>query len=121
VATGEQLQQLIDTARAVPVATHVKEYGVRLLLATHPDQEDAPEQVRKYVRYGASPRGLQAIIMTAKVRALLEGRYNVSLEDLKNVAFPALRHRLILNFDGLADGITPENLIETVIEETETS
>ncbi len=121
VATGEQLQQLIDTARAVPVATHVKEYGVRLLLATHPDQEDAPEQVRKYVRYGASPRGLQAIITTAKVRALLEGRYNVSLEDLKNVAFPALRHRLILNFDGLADGITPENLIETIIEETETS
>ena len=121
VATGEQLQQLIDTARAVPVATHVKEYGVRLLLATHPDQEDAPEQVRKYVRYGASPRGLQAIITTAKVRALLEGRYNVSMEDVQNVAFPALRHRLILNFDGLADGITPENLIETIIEETETS
>jgi MoxR-like ATPase len=121
VTSGEQLQQLIDTARAVPVATHVKEYGVRLLLATHPDQEDAPEQVRKYVRYGASPRGLQAIITTAKVRALLEGRYNVSLEDLKNVAFPALRHRIILNFDGLADGITPENLIETIIEETETS
>jgi len=121
VTSGEQLQQLIDTARAVPVATHVKEYGVRLLLATHPDQEDAPEQVRKYVRYGASPRGLQAIIMTAKVRALLEGRYNVSMEDVQNVAFPALRHRLILNFDGLADGITPENLIETIIEETETS
>jgi MoxR-like ATPase len=121
VTSGEQLQQLIETARAVPVATHVKEYGVRLLLATHPDQEDAPEQVHKYVRYGASPRGLQAIITTAKVRALLEGRYNVSLEDLKNVAFPALRHRLILNFDGLADGITPENLIETIIEETETS
>ena len=119
VTSGEQLQQLIDTARAVPVATHVKEYAVRLLLATHPDQEDAPEQVRKYVRYGASPRGLQAIIMTAKVRALLEGRYNVSVEDLKTVAFPSLRHRIILNFDGLADGITPENLIETIIEETE--
>jgi MoxR-like ATPase len=121
VATGEQLQQLIETARAVPVAMHVKEYAVRLLLASHPDQEDAPEQVRKYVRYGASPRGLQAIITTAKVRALLEGRYNVSLEDLKNVAFPSLRHRIILNFDGLADGITPEDLIETIIEETETS
>src|SRR6266699_3073426 len=121
VATGEQLQQLIDTARAVPVATHVKEYGVRLLLATHPDQEDAPEQVCKYVRYGASPRGLQAMITTAKVRALLEGRYNVSKEDVQNVAFPALRHRIILNFDGLADGITPENLIETIIEETEVS
>jgi MoxR-like ATPase len=121
VASGEQLVHLVETARAVPVATHVKEYAVRLLLATHPDQEDAPESVRKYVRYGASPRGLQALITTGKVRALLEGRYNVSLEDLQNVAFPSLRHRIILNFDGLADGITPEDLIETVIEETSTS
>ena len=121
IASGEQLLHLIETARAVPVATHVKEYAVRLLLATHPDQEDAPESVRKYVRYGSSPRGLQALIMTGKVRALLEGRYNVSFEDLQNVAFPSLRHRIILNFDGLADGITPEDLIETIIEETETS
>ena len=120
VASGEQLLHLIATARAVPVATHVKEYAVRLLLATHPDHEDAPEKVHKFVRYGASPRGLQAIIMTGKVRALLEGRYNVSLEDLQNVAFPALRHRIILNFDGLADGVTPEELIEAIIEETET-
>jgi MoxR-like ATPase len=118
VASGEQLLRLIETARAVPVATHVKEHAVRLLLATHPDQEDAPEQVHKYVRYGASPRGLQALILTGKVRALLEGRYNVSLEDLQAVAFPALRHRIILNFDGLADGITPEDLIGTIIEET---
>lgn len=121
IASGEQLLHLIETARAVPVATHVKEYAVRLLLATHPDQEDAPESVRKYVRYGSSPRGLQALIMTGKVRALLEGRYNVSFEDLQNVAFPSLRHRIILNFDGLADGIIPEDLIETIIEETETS
>ena len=121
VASGEQLMQLMETARAVPVATYVKEHAVRLLLATHPDQEDAPEQVRKFVRYGASPRGLQALIMTGKVRALLEGRYNVSLEDLQAVAFPALRHRIILNFDGLADGITTEDLIGTIIEEAETS
>ncbi|HZO73249.1 MAG TPA: MoxR family ATPase [Ktedonobacteraceae bacterium] len=119
VATGEQLQQMIEIARAVPVATHIKEYAVRLLLATHPDQEDAPEKVRQYVRYGASPRGLQAIITTSRVRALLEGRYNVSMEDIRSVAFPALRHRLMLNFDGLADGITPEHLIETVLEEIE--
>jgi MoxR-like ATPase len=118
IATGEQLLDLIETARAVPVATHLKEYAVRLLLATHPDQDDAPAQVRNYVRYGASPRGLQALIMTAKVRALLEGRYNVSREDLQTVTFPALRHRIILNFDGLADGITPEEVIETVIAET---
>src|SRR6202011_3182032 len=114
-----QLLQLTETARAVPVATHVKEYAVRLLLGTHPDQEDAPEQVRKYVRYGASPRGLQALILTAKIRSLLEGRFNVSLEDLQAVAYPALRHRIILNFDGLADGITPEDLIRSVIEETD--
>src|SRR2546429_1219372 len=117
VASGEQLSKLIETARAVPVATHIKEYAVRLLLATHSDQEDAPEKVRNFVRYGASPRGLQAIIMTAKVRALLEGRYNVSQEDLREVAFPALRHRIILNFDGLTEGITSEEVIEEIIKE----
>jgi MoxR-like ATPase len=119
VASGEQLLGMSETARAVPVATHVKEYAVRLLLGTHPDQEDAPEQVRKYVRYGASPRGLQALILTAKIRSLLEGRFNVSLADLQAVAYPALRHRIILNFDGLADGITPEELIGAVNEETD--
>jgi len=120
IASGEQLIHLINTARAVPVATHVKEYAIQLLLATHPDQEDTPDPVRKYVRYGASPRGLQALIMTSKVRALLEGRYNVSLEDIQTVAFPSLRHRIILNFDGLAEGITVEDLIETIVEETST-
>ena len=120
-ATGEQLLRLIEIARAVPVAAHIKEYAVRLLLATHPDQEDAPEKVRQYVRYGSSPRGLQAIITTARVRALLEGRFNVSMDDIRTVAFPALRHRLVLNFDGLADGITPEHLIETILEEVETA
>lgn len=121
VATGEQLSHLIDVARAVPVATHIKEYAVRMLLATHPDQEDAPEKVRQYVRYGGSPRGLQTLITTSKVRALLEGRYNVSIEDINAVAFPALRHRIVLNFDGLADNITPEKLIEAVIENLETA
>ncbi|HLH60158.1 MAG TPA: MoxR family ATPase [Ktedonobacteraceae bacterium] len=117
VATGEQLTHMIEVARAVPVATHIKEYAVRLLLATHPGNEDAPEKVRNFVRYGASPRGLQAMILTAKVRALLEGRFNVSQEDVQAVAFPALRHRIILNFDGLADGITPEDLIKVIVEE----
>ncbi len=119
VAAGEELLQLISIARAVPVATHIKEFAVRLLLATHPDQEDAPEKVRQYVRYGASPRGLQALIMTSKVRALLEGRYNVSIEDLRAVAYPVLRHRIVLNFDGLADSVTTESLIDAIIEEVE--
>ncbi|GCF08884.1 AAA family ATPase [Dictyobacter arantiisoli] len=117
VTNGEQLAHMINVARAVPIATSVKEYAVRLLLATHPDQEDAPEKVRQYVRYGGSPRGLQALISTAKVRALLEGRYNVSREDIKAVAYPALRHRMVLNFDGLADNISTEHLIETIINE----
>ena len=120
VANGEELLRMIEIARAVPVATHIKEQAVRLLLATHPDQEDAPEKVRQYVRYGASPRGLQALIMTSRVRALLEGRYNVSMEDLRAVAYPALRHRIVLNFDGLADGISPEHLIEQILSELET-
>lgn len=119
-ATGEQLLRLIAIAKAVPVATHIKEYAVRLLLATHPDQQDAPENVRRFVRYGASPRGLQALITASRVRALLEGRYNVSVEDIRAVTFPALRHRIILNFDGLADGVTPENLLESLIKEVET-
>ena len=118
-ANGEQLTHMIETARAVPVATHIKEYAVRLLLATHPDNEDAPDKVHDFVRYGASPRGLQAMILTAKVRALLEGRFNVSQEDVQVVAFPALRHRIILNFDGLADGVMPEDLIKAIVEESE--
>jgi MoxR-like ATPase len=119
IASGEELLQLISTARAVPVATHIKEFAVRILLATHPDQDDAPEKVHQYVRYGASPRGLQALITTSKVRALLEGRFNVSIEDLRAVAYPALRHRIMLNFDGLADNIGVEGLIDTILEEVE--
>lgn len=118
-ASGEQLLRLITIARAVPIATRIKEYAVRLLLATHPDQEDAPEKVRRYVRYGGSPRGLQALITASRVRALLEGRYNVSQEDIRAVAYPALRHRIVLNFDGLADGITSEHLIEAIVSELE--
>ncbi len=118
VAGGDQLRRMSETARAVPVATHVKEYAIQLLLATHPDQEHAPEAIRNYVRYGASPRGLQALILTSKVLALLEGRYNVSLEDIQAVAYPALRHRIILNFDGLADGVTADELIQTILEES---
>jgi len=117
VASGEQLLKLIETAKAVPVATHLKEYAVRLLLATHPEREEAPEKVRSFVRYGASPRGLQAMIMTAKVRALLESRFNVSQEDIREVALPALRHRVMWHLDGLAEGITPEEVIEGVIGE----
>jgi MoxR-like ATPase len=99
VADGPALEKMIRLAREVPVASHVHDYAVSLILATHPEREDAPPLVKKYVRYGASPRGLQTLVIGGQVRALLEGRYNLSADDLQAVIYPALRHRLILNFE----------------------
>jgi MoxR-like ATPase len=88
-------------------------------MATHPQWADAPEITRRFVRYGASPRGAQALILGAKVRALSEGRYNVSIDDLKALAAPALRHRVILNFEGEAEGIDVDNLVSQIVESVE--
>jgi MoxR-like ATPase len=107
------MQQL---ARAVPIAPHVTAYAVALLAATHPDQPRAPEIVREYVRYGGSPRGAQALVAGAKVRALLDGRFNVAVDDLRAVALPALRHRVILNFEGEAEGITADAIVRTILD-----
>ena len=104
--------------RAVPVASHVKDYIGRLVLGTHPDTPNAPEITKKYIRFGASPRGAQAIILAAKVLALREGRYNVSFDDVRKVLAPALRHRLILNFEGQAEGALPDNIIKRIIDAT---
>jgi len=109
------LKGLIGAAEQVPVAEHVADYIIRLLLATHPDHPEAPEQVRKYVRYGASPRGAQAILTTARIRALLDGRFNVAFEDVDTVALPALRHRVFLNFEGEAEGVTPDTLVKGLL------
>ncbi|MDA8236799.1 MAG: AAA family ATPase [Chloroflexi bacterium] len=103
-------------ARAVPIAPHVTAHAVALLAATHPDQPRAPELVREFVRYGGSPRGAQALVAGAKVRALLDGRFNVAIEDLRAVALPALRHRVILNFEGEAEGITADAIVRAVLE-----
>jgi MoxR-like ATPase len=103
-------------ARAVPIAPHVTAYAVALLAATHPDQPRAPQIVRDYVRYGGSPRGAQALVAGAKVRALLDGRFNVAVEDLRAVAMPALRHRVILNFEGEAEGITADAIVRTILD-----
>ena len=119
VATdGATIVAMGELARGIAIASHVNEYTVRLLLATHPDNKAAPEAVRHYVRYGASPRGAQAMILGAKIAALLDGRYNVSFEDLQAMAYPALRHRLILNFEGEAEGITADEVIDEVIKAT---
>jgi MoxR-like ATPase len=105
-----------DLARGIAIASHVNAYAVRLLLATHPQNEDAPESVQRYVRYGASPRGAQAMILGSKIAALLDGRYNVSAQDLQAMAPPALRHRLILNFEGEAEGIAADEVIGEVVK-----
>jgi MoxR-like ATPase len=115
VADGKQVINMGLLALNTPVASHINEYVARLIVATHPESAGAPETVRMYVRYGSSPRGAQAIIIGAKVNALLEGRFNVSFEDIEAVAAASLRHRLLLNFEGLAEGIRTDEIIADVV------
>ncbi|MBI3269204.1 MAG: AAA family ATPase [Planctomycetes bacterium] len=115
VLTAEDVRWLRDLSRDVPIASHVTRYAARLVLATHPETPEAAPAARKYVRYGASPRGAQALVLGAKILALDKGRYNVSFEDVRAVAFPALRHRVILNFEGEAEGIRPDTLLQKVL------
>src|SRR5438128_1948400 len=105
------------TAREVPIAEHVLRYAARLVSATHPDRTEL-DSVRRYVRWGASPRGLQTLVLGGKVRALLEGRYNVAFDDLNAIAQPALRHRIFLQFEAEADGITADRIISEILEHT---
>ncbi len=110
VADGARIVAMQQLARLVPVAGNVSRYVSRLVVASHP-QDSPASKVRRYVRYGASPRGGQALILGAKITALLAGRYNVSFEDVAAVAPAALRHRLILNFEGQAEGVRPDDVI----------
>lgn len=103
-------------AREVALADHVKNFALRTVLATHPESEHATDMVKRYVRFGSSPRGAQAIVLAGKVTALLDGRYNVSFDDIRKVAIPALRHRIILNFEGEADGIATEAIVKDILE-----
>ncbi len=105
----------------VVVAPHVQDYAVRLILATHPQGQFATEQVNRYVRWGSSPRGAQAITLAGKVQALLDGRYNVSFEDLRKVYLPALRHRVLLNFEAQAEGLESDVILSDIIDKTPTA
>ncbi|MBG9945637.1 MoxR family ATPase [Brevibacillus formosus] len=116
VASAEQIAEIQQAAREVLVADAVLDYAVKLLLATHPG-DLAIASVNKYVRNGAGPRGVQAIVSSAKVRALLAGRYNLAYEDVTAVALPALRHRIFLNFEGEANGIRPDRVIMDILDE----
>jgi len=116
MATGADLLRMMPVARAVPVASPVIDYAVRLLLATHPERADAPPDVRRFARVGASPRGLQALITGSQVRALLEGRYNAAVEDVRALALPVLRHRVLLNFEAQAEGLTTDALLTRLLD-----
>ena len=107
------LQQL---ARSVPVARHVQDYAIRVLQATHPGSEEATGDVQRFVRTGASPRGAQAMLLGAKIRALLEGRFAAAIEDVRASALPALRHRVLLSFEGEAEGISTDKVISGILD-----
>ena len=119
VLSAERLLELRELVRDVPVARPVQDFAVRVVEGTHPsDGAGVPPLTKKYVRYGASPRGAQAVLLAAKIKALLDGRFAVPTDDIRYVARPALRHRLILNFEGEAEGIDPDTIIDSILSET---
>ena len=115
VINSDSILEMKELVRKVPIASHVKEYATRLVMATHPDNKRAPEMTKNYVHYGASPRGLQALVLAGKVSALLNGQFNVSFDDIKDIAKPALRHRIILNLKGEAEGINTDDVVDRVL------
>ena len=117
VVDGHTLSELQLLVKQVPVASHVKDYAVRLVLATHPNTETALDITNKFLRFGSSPRGAQSLLLGAKVRALTEGRFNVSFDDIVAVTFPALRHRLIVNFEAEAEGITTDDVLNKILSD----
>jgi MoxR-like ATPase len=119
VLNREEILAIRHLVRMVPLAPHVREYAVHLVWSTHPEANDNALS-RKYIRYGSSPRGAQALILGAKVRALLDGRFNVSKEDVRAMLLPALRHRILLNFEAQADSRTADDLLEEIAGTTTT-
>jgi MoxR-like ATPase len=119
VFDGQRILELARLARQIPIADDIRRYGIAIVLATHPENALATDQSRRFVRYGSSPRGAQAMILAAKIRAILDHRYHVSRDDLRAVAAPALRHRLILNFEGQAEGVQADAVITDILENVE--
>ena len=117
VVDGTSLIELQQLVQQVPVASHVKDYAVRLVLATHPNSETALDITNQFLRFGSSPRGAQTLLLGAKVRALTEGRFNVSFDDIAAYALPALRHRLIVNFEAEAEGVTSDFVLDKILAE----
>jgi MoxR-like ATPase len=116
VIDGPRVLQHQALVKDVVAAAHVKDYVSRLVWATHPESELAPEIVKKFVRFGSSPRGAQSLVLAAKVAALIDGRYNAGFQDVKAAAHPALRHRILLNFEGEAEGIKIEKVVDEILQ-----
>jgi len=119
VLNGPSVLAFRELIREVPIASHVRDFASTIVMASHPQWQGAPQGTQRFVRYGASPRGAQALVLGAKVKALAEGRYNVSAEDIKALAAPALRHRIILNFEGEAEGVDTDTLVEQLVATAE--
>jgi MoxR-like ATPase len=116
VLSRARILELKGLAREVPVSKHVQDYAIRVLQATHPDGPGATDMVKRFVRFGSSPRGVQAILLAAKIRALMEQRFAASIDDVKTVAVPALRHRMILNFEGEAEGVKTDAVLADILK-----
>ncbi len=114
----EQIIASQELVKRVAVAAHVQDYAIRLVLATHPDGEYASEITNRFIRYGSSPRGVQALVLSAKVRAMLDERYHISFSDVNDSVLPALRHRILLNFEGQAEGIQNDDILNQILQDT---
>jgi MoxR-like ATPase len=112
---ADAILEMKSLVKQVPIASHVKDYAIRLVLASHPNNEGATQQIKEFVLLGASPRGVQSLILAGKVSALMDGRYNVSIEDINDVAKPALRHRIALNIRGETEGVDTDDIIEEIL------
>ena len=116
VLDRDAIMEVRSVCREVLAAPHVQDFAIHLVMATQPEQNEAHELAKKYIRYGSSPRGAQALVECGRVRALMNGRYHLAVEDVQNVAAAVLRHRIILNFDAHADGQTPETILSSIIK-----
>jgi MoxR-like ATPase len=116
VLTGERILEMSRLARQIPIADEIRRYAIALVLATHPGNDLATKMTERFVRYGSSPRGAQALILGAKIKAILDERFHVARDDLKVIAAPVLRHRLILNFEGQAEGVSTDLVIEDLLK-----
>ena len=118
VLSREEVIGMQRLVREVPVARHVQDFVIRVLEGTHPGSTDAPDLTKRFVRFGASPRGAQSVLLAAKIRALFEGRFAASIDDVRKVCFPALRHRVLLNFEGEAEGVKTDQVIDEILAKT---